>query len=109
MSYYNISRRFQCEGREGGREDNFKPIIGKEILHGISNDSGVSVVNFITSKNVIFKSTTFFHRNIHKHTLTSSDGVTHNQIVQVLTGKRRHSNVLEVASFRGVDFSTIIT
>jgi hypothetical protein len=34
-----------------GREDIFKPTIGNESLHEISNDNGVRVVNFSTSKN----------------------------------------------------------
>jgi hypothetical protein len=33
-----------------GREDIFKPMIGNESLHEISNDNGVRVVNFATSK-----------------------------------------------------------
>jgi hypothetical protein len=36
-----------------GREDIFKPTIGNESLHEISNDNGVRVVNFATSKNLI--------------------------------------------------------
>ncbi|PNF27173.1 hypothetical protein B7P43_G07841 [Cryptotermes secundus] len=35
-----------------GREDIFKPTIGNESLHDISNDDGVRVVNFATSKNL---------------------------------------------------------
>jgi hypothetical protein len=50
------------------REDVFKPIIGNERLHEVSNDNGVRVVNFATSENVIVKSTTFLQHNIHKHT-----------------------------------------
>jgi hypothetical protein len=34
-----------------GREDIFKPIIGNESIHEASNDNGVRVVNFATSKN----------------------------------------------------------
>jgi hypothetical protein len=49
-----------------------------------SNDNGVRVANFATSKNLIVKSTTFPHCNIHKHTFTSPNGVTHNQIDNVL-------------------------
>jgi hypothetical protein len=64
-----------------GREDIFKPIIGNESLHEASNDNGVTVVTFATSKYLIVKSTTFPHRDIHKHTLTSPDSVTHNQIM----------------------------
>jgi hypothetical protein len=36
-----------------GREDNFKPTNGNESLHEISNDNGVRVVNFATSKNLM--------------------------------------------------------
>jgi hypothetical protein len=43
-----------------GREDVFKPT-GNENLHEISNDNGVRVANFATSKNLIIKSTTFRH------------------------------------------------
>jgi hypothetical protein len=53
---------------KGGREDTFKPIIGNESLHEASNDSGVRVVNFAISKNLIVKSTTFPHCDIHKNT-----------------------------------------
>jgi hypothetical protein len=63
-----------------GREDIFKPIIGNECLHETSNDNGVRVVNFATLKNLIVKSTTFPHHDIHKHAWTSPDGVTHKQM-----------------------------
>jgi hypothetical protein len=63
-----------------GREDIFKPIIGNESLHEARNNNGFRVVNFATSKNLIVKSTTFPRYDIHKHTWTSPDGVTHNQI-----------------------------
>ena len=46
----------------------FKPTIGKEYLLKISNDNSVRLVNFATSKNLIVKSTTFSHRDIHKQT-----------------------------------------
>jgi hypothetical protein len=64
-----------------GRVGIFKLIIGNGSLHEASNDNRVRVVNFTTSKNVIVKSTTFPHRDIHKHTWTSLDGVTHSQIM----------------------------
>ena len=43
-----------------GREDIFKPIIGEESLHQDSNDNGVRIVNFATSKNLVVKSTGTF-------------------------------------------------
>jgi exonuclease III len=66
------------------REDIFDPTIGNESLHEISNNNGVRVVKFATSKNLTVKSTMFPHRNIHKFTWTSPDGKTHNQIDHIL-------------------------
>jgi hypothetical protein len=40
-----------------GREEVSKPIIAIESLHEISNDNGVRLVNFATSKNFTGKST----------------------------------------------------
>jgi hypothetical protein len=89
-----------------GREDVFKPTIWKESLHEISNDNGIRVVNLATSKNLRVKSTIFPHRNIHKYTLTSRDGKTHNQIDHFLVDWRKHSSVLDVRSFRASDCDT---
>ena len=50
-----------------GRENIFKPTIGQESLHQDSNDNGVRLVNFATSKNRVVKSTMFPHRNFHKY------------------------------------------
>jgi hypothetical protein len=71
-----------------GKENNFKPTIGKESLHQDSNDNGVRIVNFATSKNLVVKSTMFPHRNIHKYTWTSLDGKNHNQIDHILIDRR---------------------
>jgi exonuclease III len=59
-----------------GRENIFKPTIRNESLHEISNDNGVRVVNFATSKNLVVKSTMFPHRKIHKYNWTSPEGNT---------------------------------
>jgi hypothetical protein len=86
-----------------GRKDIFKPTVGNESLHEISNDNGVIVVDFATSENLIVKSTTFPHRNFHECTWASPDGKPHNQIGHILIDRRRHSSVLDVQSFRAVD------
>jgi len=44
-----------------GRENVFKPIIGNESLHQDSNENGVRIVNFATSKNLVVKSMIFLH------------------------------------------------
>jgi hypothetical protein len=59
-----------------GRENIFKPTIGNESLHQDSNDNGVRIINFATSKNLVLNSTMFQHRNIRKHIWTSPDGQT---------------------------------
>jgi hypothetical protein len=66
----------------------------------------IRLVNFATSKNLRVKSTMFPHRNIHKYTWTSPDGKPHNQIDHILVDRRRHSNVLDVRSFRAADCDT---
>jgi hypothetical protein len=67
------------------KEDIFKLTAGNESLHEISNDNGIRAVNFATYRNLIIKSTTFPHHNIHKYAWTSLDGKTHNQIDHILT------------------------
>jgi len=57
-------------------EDIFKPTIGNESLHEISNDNDVRIVNLATSRSMIFESKMFPHRDICKHTWTSPDGKT---------------------------------
>ena len=42
-------------------ENIFKLAIGNESLHQESNDNGVRIVNFATSKNLVVKSTMFPH------------------------------------------------
>jgi len=88
------------------RENIFKPTTGQESLRQDSNDNGVRIVNFATSKNLVVTSTMFPHRNIHKYTWTSPDGKTHNQIGHVLIDRRWHSSILDVRSFRGGDCDT---
>jgi hypothetical protein len=48
-----------------GWEDMFKPTIEIKSVNEISIDNGL--VNFATSKNLTIKSTTFLHRDIHRH------------------------------------------
>jgi hypothetical protein len=67
-----------------GKEGISKQTIRNESLHEISNDNGVRLVNFATSKNLRVKSTMFPHRNISIYTWTSPDGKTHNQIDNIL-------------------------
>jgi hypothetical protein len=88
-----------------GRENIFKPTTGKESLHEISNDNGVIVINFATSKNSVVKSI-MFPSDMHIYTWTSPEGNTHNQIDHVVIDRRQHSSIVHVRIFRGADCDT---
>jgi hypothetical protein len=79
-----------------GREETFKPTVGNESLHLISNDNGVNVVNFATSKNLTVHVMMVPHHSIHKYTLTSPDGKTHNQIDHILINRQSHLSIFGV-------------
>jgi hypothetical protein len=85
------------------REDIFKPTIGNESLHEISNDNGVRVVNFATPKILSAKSMMFPDHNISKYAWKSPDGNTHNQIDHIQIDRQKHSSVLDVCSIRAPD------
>ena len=50
------------------RENILKPTNGNDNLHQDSNDDGVRLVKFATSKNLVVKSAMFRNRNIHEYT-----------------------------------------
>jgi hypothetical protein len=92
--------------RKLGRENILKPTIGNENLHQDSNDNGDRIVHFDRSKNLVVKRTIFPHRNIHKYTWASPEGMTHNQIDHIMIDSRWHSIILDVRSFRGANCDT---
>ena len=75
------------------------------FINAVANN-GVRIVNFATSKNLVVKSKMFTHRDIHKHTWTSPDGKTHNQIDHILIDGRRQSSILDVRIFKGANCDT---
>jgi len=84
----------------------FKTTIGNKSLHQNSNDNGVKIINFTTSKHLVVKSTMSSHRNIHTYTSKSPDGKTNNQSDHILILRRWHSSILDVRSFGGADCYT---
>jgi hypothetical protein len=77
-------------------EDIFKLTIGIESLHQGTNDSGVGIVNFATSKNLVVKGMLFLHQNINKYMWTCPDGKIHNQIDHILIDRRWYSSILVI-------------
>ena len=103
---YRITVMLGYFNRKVGREYIFRLTIQNGSLHEDSNDNGIRIVNFTTSKNLDVKSMMFPHRNIHKYTWTFPDGHTHNQIDHILIDRRWNSSMLDVRSFRGADCDT---
>jgi hypothetical protein len=77
-----------------GREDIFKLTIGNESMHEISNDNGVRLVNFATSKNLRVKSTMFPHRNIQKKKYTLTASLLHYAALQLSICSLTHLDLL---------------
>jgi len=76
-----------------GGENIFKPTIENESQHQDRNDNDVRIANFGTSKNLVFTSPMFPHRNIHKYTWTFPDGNTQNQIDHNLIDRKQHPHI----------------
>jgi hypothetical protein len=72
-----------------------------ENLHRTINDDGVRTVNVDTSDILVAKTTRFPHRKIHKYTLTSADGKTHDQIDHVFIDRRRQTSIIDIRPFIG--------
>jgi hypothetical protein len=85
-----------------GRKDIFKLRVHMKLVMVME----LRVVNFTTSKNLAVESTTFPHRDIHKHTWTSPEGKTHNHTNHFLLNRRQHSSILDAQSLGGVDCDT---
>jgi hypothetical protein len=50
-----------------GKENMYKPTVGNESLHNDTNDNGMKMIQFAISKGLNVRSTTFPHKNIHRH------------------------------------------
>jgi len=60
-----------------------------------------SAIDFATDDVMIIKATYFPHKNVHKETWQSPDGITNNQVDHV--DERHASSIMDVRSYRGVD------
>jgi hypothetical protein len=64
-----------------GKEENNYPYAGRNGLHEECNGNEYKLVQFAAATDMIIGGTIFTHKNIHKVTWRSPDGVTMNQII----------------------------
>ena len=85
------------------RENIYRPIIGPNSLHEISNGNGTRLISFAHSKNCIISSTYFPRKNIQKFTWKFPDGRTFSQINHILIDRRFRGCIRNVRTYRGAD------
>ena len=90
-----------------GKEAVNFPTYGNYSLHNLTNDNGSRLIQFTVLWNMIIGSTYHPHKDIHKSTLRSTDGVTFSQINHLFIERRHKSNLMDVRSYRGanIDFN----
>lgn len=84
------------------KEEIYRPIIGKESLHILSNDNGNRLINFATPKGLRISSTFFPHKNIHKKIWVLLGGSTENQIYHIITDLEISNIIRDIGSYWGV-------
>ena len=88
-----------------GRKNVNFPTIGT-YLHSLTNENGSWLIQFAVLRNIIVGSTLHPHKDIHKSTWRSPDGVTFNQTNHLLIERRHKSNLMNVRSYRGANIDS---
>ena len=78
-------------------------IVGKHALEGDRTDNGERFVNFCALNNLAITSTMFPHKDIHKYTWTSPDGLHKNQIDHIAVNAKFKRSVRDTRAYRGAD------
>ena len=89
-----------------GKESIYRPTIGPDSLHDISNQNGQRLINFAIAKGQCIVSTYFPRKRIHKYTWTSPDGATKNQIDHIMINATHKPSIKKLRTYRGVAFDT---
>lgn len=88
-----------------GKEPVFSPTIGKHSLHLKTNENGERMIGFAVTRSLVVMSTIFTHKEKHKETWISPNGVA-TQIDHVLVSSKHFNVVKDVRSYRGPDINS---
>lgn len=86
-----------------GKEEIYRPTIGKYSKHSRSNENGKILIDFARRRNMKIKSTYFEHKDIYKGTWISPDQSYTNQIDHALIENKGERCITNVRSYRGPD------
>ncbi|XP_074841593.1 uncharacterized protein LOC142008310 [Carettochelys insculpta] len=85
------------------RRQGWEHVIGPYRLSTQTSDNGECLLLFCSMNNLCIGNTYFTHKNIHKKTWRSPDGITNNEIDYFCISKRWRPALLDVRVYRGAD------
>ena len=84
----------------------FEEIVGPHGSSNVTNDNG-DRLTFVCKMNNLCTGNTFYpHKNIHKKTWRSPDGLTVNEIDYICINKRWRTSLQNVRVYRGADIGS---
>lgn len=86
-----------------GREEIFRPTIGKFSMHMDTNENGLRLISFAAAHNMEISSTFFQHKTSHKITWLSPGSNRGAQIDHLLVDKRHATDIMDVRTFHCTD------
>jgi hypothetical protein len=86
----------------GSDNTNRESVMGKHGV-GIANENGDRFVELCADHGLVIGGTVFNHKDIHKVTWHSNDGVTRNQIDHISISRKWRGSLLDVRVFRGAE------
>lgn len=89
----------------GTENTNIEHVIGKHGC-GTRNENGEELVVFCLMNRCVIGGTIFPHKNIHKLTWKSPDGITVNQIDHIIINSKWRRSLLDVRAYRGADVNS---
>ncbi|KAL4083660.1 hypothetical protein QTP88_028976 [Uroleucon formosanum] len=86
-----------------GKEEVYRPTIGRDSLHDTSNDNGTRLINFCMTNGMVLSSTYFPRKDIHKQTWVAPNQVVKNQIDHIMIQNRHKGCIQNIRTYRGAD------